>query len=147
MNIFVKNTKDLKIDDLLNILRERIRVFVIEQNCVYEEIDKNDNNAIHVVFYDQDKIIAYSRIIEHETFYSFGRVLVVNKYRKKGLGKKVVSRTLREIKKLQNENSIKKIPIKIQAQAYLENFYKTFGFVSKSDIYLEDDIPHLDMEK
>ena len=63
-----KNTKDLKIDDLLNILRERIRVFVIEQNCVYEEIDKNDNNAIHVVFYDQDKIIAYSRIIEHETF-------------------------------------------------------------------------------
>ncbi|WP_141745358.1 GNAT family N-acetyltransferase, partial [Staphylococcus sp. HMSC074A11] len=72
--------------------------------------------------------------------------LVVNKYRKKGLGKKVVSRTLREIKKLQNENSIKK-PIKIQAQAYLENFYKTFGFVSKSDIYLEDDIPHLDMEK
>ena len=146
MNIFVKNTKDLKIDDLLNILRERIRVFVIEQNCVYEEIDKNDNNAIHVVFYDQDKIIAYSRIIEHETFYSFGRVLVVNKYRKKGLGKKVVSRTLREIKKLQNENSIKK-PIKIQAQDYLENFYKTFGFVSKSDIYLEDDIPHLDMEK
>lgn len=146
MNIVVKNTKDLKIDDLLNILRERIRVFVIEQNCVYEEIDKNDNNAIHVVFYDQDKIIAYSRIIEHETFYSFGRVLVVNKYRKKGLGKKVVSRTLREIEKLQNENSIKKT-IKIQAQAYLENFYKTFGFVSKSDIYLEDDIPHLDMEK
>ncbi len=146
MNIIVKNTKDLKIDDLLNILRERIRVFVIEQNCVYEEIDKNDNNAIHVVFYDQDKIIAYSRIIEHETFYSFGRVLVVNKYRKKGLGKKVVSRTLREIEKLQNENSIKK-PIKIQAQAYLEIFYKTFGFVSKSDIYLEDDIPHLDMEK
>lgn len=137
----VRRTKDLDVKELLNIMKERVKVFVVEQNCPYQEIDDEDNNAIHVFLKDEDEIAAYSRIIEYEDYYTFGRVLVTDSYRKKGLGRKIVDLTIQEIKSDQLDK-----PIKIQAQAYLEEFYKSFGFVSVSDTYLEDNIPHLDME-
>lgn len=138
--IDVKSTAELSTKELVDILKARVAVFVVEQNCPYQEVDADDYNDLHVRLLEDGILKAYTRIIDKGEHITFGRVLVVKKYRKNGLGEKVVAATIDEIKqRFPNK------PIQIQAQAYLQKFYSQFGFKPISDVYLEDNIPHLDM--
>lgn len=138
--IDVKSTAELSTKELVDILKARVAVFVVEQNCPYQEVDADDYNDLHVRLLEDGILKAYTRIINKGEHITFGRVLVVKEYRKNGLGEKVVAATIDEIKqRFPNK------PIQIQAQAYLQKFYSQFGFKPISDVYLEDNIPHLDM--
>lgn len=138
--ISVKRTDELTSKELINILKARVEVFVVEQNCPYQEVDDEDFDDLHVCLIEDNNLKAYTRIINKGEKISFGRVLVVKKYRKQGLGEKIVAATIEEIK-----NRFPGKPIQIQAQAYLQKFYTQFGFKPISKVYLEDDIPHIDM--
>ncbi|GEQ04612.1 GNAT family N-acetyltransferase [Staphylococcus gallinarum] len=141
MEYKIVNTQHLSTIELIDIMRERIKVFVVEQNCPYQEVDEEDENALHVMLKDQNKLVAYTRIIERENDISFGRVLVTEKYRKQQYGKQIVRQTIDEIKK-----RYKCGIIKISGQAHLQNFYESFGFKCVSESYLEDGIPHVSLE-
>jgi len=140
--INVKKTDDLTVQELLMIMAERIKVFVVEQECPYQEVDEKDKDATHVFFQQDNQLLAYTRIVPHDDgmSISFGRVLVVEEYRHEHLGQEIVQETIDIIK-----NNHPDTTIKIQAQAYLQQFYESFSFVKESDIYLEDGIPHMDM--
>lgn len=140
--ISVKSTNELTPKELIDILKARVAVFVVEQNCPYQEVDDDDYTDLHVRLIEDGHLKAYTRIIDKGDHITFGRVLVVEKYRKAGLGQKIVAATIKEI-----EQRFPKQPIQIQAQAYLQEFYSQFGFKAISDVYLEDNIPHLDMLK
>lgn len=140
MELIVKHTKELTNHELLHILQVRVKVFVVEQNCAYQEVDGADFNAIHVMFKDGNDIVAYTRIIDHESYVSFGRVLVTQNYRKKYYGREIVQKTIDVIKA-----QYKQTLIKISGQAHLKSFYSSFGFICISEVYLEDNIPHIDM--
>ena len=139
--LLVKHTNELTPQQLITILKARVAVFVVEQNCPYQEVDDDDFDDLHVaLFNDTGDLQAYTRVMDRNTEVNFGRVLVAEQFRKAGLGRKIVQTTLDVIA----ERYPNKL-IKIQAQAYLQQFYEDFGFQAQSDVYLEDDIPHLDM--
>ncbi len=128
-------------EEFFEVAKERVKVFVVEQTCPYQEIDEDDKVAKHIILKNDDnQIMAYTRIINRVDYVTFGRVLVVEEFRGQELGKKIVELTLAEI----NQLNLKK-DIKISAQNYLTNFYGCFGFALISDVYLEDDIRHIDM--
>lgn len=136
----VKETNELTTSELLAILKERVRVFVVEQDCAYQEVDDADDQAIHVILKNSDDIVAYARILKDNDQIKFGRVLVTKQYRGQHVGRKLIEAVLSEIERyFPAEN------IYIQAQSYLENFYASFGFETTSAEYLEDNIPHKDM--
>lgn len=143
MKVTVKKTSELTVPELLMITKERIRVFVVEQDCPYQEIDDQDDQALHVMLTVNGEFAAYTRIVEHadHVHMSFGRVLVIKRFREQHLGYQVVAATIAEIKARYPERDVK-----IAAQNYLKAFYESFGFKAVSDVYLEDNIPHLDME-
>lgn len=139
--LLVKHTNELTPQQLITILKARVAVFVVEQNCPYQEVDDDDFDDLHVaLFNDTGDLQAYTRVMDRNTEVNFGRVLVAEQFRKTGFGRKIVQTTLDVIA----ERYPNKL-IKIQAQAYLQQFYEDFGFQAQSDVYLEDDIPHLDM--
>ncbi|MGF7437176.1 GNAT family N-acetyltransferase [Lentilactobacillus senioris] len=138
----IKKTDELSSSELIEIMKQRVAVFVVEQNCPYQEVDDADFNDWHVILHEQEKIQAYARVIDKGDYVTFGRVLVAEPFRGQGLGRQIVSATLEMI-----ANNFTGCPIKIQAQAYLQKFYESFGFQATSAVYLEDDIPHLDMQK
>lgn len=143
MEHYVKKFADLTTQEFYEIVKERIAVFVVEQNCPYQEVDEIDSQAWHTYFKDEEgKISAYTRIFEEDGTIHFGRVLVNSEHRKEGLGRKIVQRTMEVI-----EANYPQRPIVIGAQVYLQSFYESFGFEAISDVYLEDDIPHIDMKK
>ena len=143
MEYIVKSFAELTTKEFYQVAKERVAVFVVEQNCPYQEIDETDEVALHTYFRTEDgQIAAYARIYEEAKAVHFGRVLVNKNFRGTGLGKKVVAKTLAVIKE--------RFPgkkIVIGAQAYLQDFYASFGFKAISEIYLEDDIPHIDMQQ
>ncbi|MCH5461829.1 GNAT family N-acetyltransferase [Lactobacillus sp. LC28-10] len=124
-------------------MKARVKVFVVEQECYYQEIDDQDDNAIHMILRVDGKLAAYTRIYRNpnRNYINFGRVLVVKEFRKQHLGREIVSATIEEIKEDFPGNNIK-----IAGQSYLQKFYESFGFKPTSDVYLEDGIPHIDME-
>ena len=136
--------KELTVDDIYYILRLRSEVFVIEQNCIYQDIDKKDLEAIHVLIKEEDKLIGYARILKKGTSYekysSIGRVVVKKKERYKTTGKKLMQFSVKKCFELYPNDAIK-----ISAQTYLKNFYVAQGFVYKGEDYLEDAIPHCAM--
>ncbi|MFL1695712.1 GNAT family N-acetyltransferase [Weissella kandleri] len=140
--IEIKKTADLTALEVVRIMQARISVFVVEQNCPYPEIDEKDYEALNVMMWDGNQLVAYTRIIPHDNpkYISFGRVLVTSAYRKQHFGRTIVQATLDEIKRLNPHR-----PIKIAAQNYLREFYASFGFEAVSDVFLEDNIPHVDM--
>jgi ElaA protein len=138
--IIVKHTNELKPDELVEIFKQRTKVFVVEQNCPYPEVDDDDFNDLHVCLVENGNLQAYARIIDKKTHITFGRVLVVKKFRGSGLGKEIVAATLKEI-----TQRFPNVKIRIQAQTYLQDFYSSFGFKTISETYLEDGIPHIDM--
>ena len=141
MELLIKPTTQLTNLELINIFIERTKVFVVEQNAAYQEVDEADKDAKHVFFKEQDDIVAYTRIINNEDAVAFGRVLVNESYRGQNLGRKIVTATLDEI----NANYDTK-HVRISAQARLQKFYESFGFECVSESYLEDGIPHVSLE-
>lgn len=142
MKIEVKTLDEMTTKEFCKIAEERTKVFVVEQDCPYQEIDQLDYTAHHLVLRDdQGNFVGYTRIMDKDKDHStFGRVLVCQQYRKHKYGRQLVQATIDETKKIFPEKAIK-----IQAQAYLQKFYESFGFKPVSDVYLEDNIPHLDM--
>ena len=135
-----KNLMNFNVNELFLIYKERVAVFVVEQECPYQEVDDSDLIATHLFKTENNKLTSYCRIIPEKDGVHLGRVLVVKDERKSGAGRELVSEALKVIKE-----KWKDIPVHAQAQAYLEKFYRSFGFKAVSDVYLEDNIPHLDM--
>lgn len=134
----------LTLSDLYAILQLRQQVFVLEQVCLYPDIDGKDTVAYHVMLKLDGELVAYARFFSMGSFYaefaSLGRVLVHSEYRKRQLGHHLLKHTLKEIKV-----NFANPPIKISAQTYLLKFYEQHGFKIISAEYLEDDIPHISM--
>ncbi|WMM26295.1 GNAT family N-acetyltransferase [Tissierella sp. MB52-C2] len=143
MNCKIKKFNELTTKELYEILKVRAEVFVVEQNCVYQDLDSKDEVSYHLFLEDNSEIIAYLRILPKGISYpetSIGRVLTKGTYRKKGLSKEIVQKAIDFIIDILEEKEIK-----ISAQAYLQKFYKGFGFEPTSGIYLEDGIEHIEM--
>ena len=143
MKTFIKNFQDLSNTEIYQILRLRSEVFVVEQECIYQDIDNKDKKAVHIFLKEKNEIIAYSRVFKEKEYFenpSIGRVVVANKRRMYGVGKKIMNISIDYIKQ-----NIKAKSIEISAKKYLKKFYSNFGFVQQGDEYLEDNIPHLRM--
>ena len=129
--------------ELYYILEARNSVFVVEQYCNYLDTDGKDIKSYHLTCIINNEVAAYCRILPPGVSYmetSIGRVLTIQKYRRLGLGK--------ELMKLSIKHAFEKFPgnnIRIGAQMYLEEFYKELGFVTDSEEFLEDNIPHVEM--
>jgi ElaA protein len=145
MNITVKKFKELNTTELYNILQLRAKVFVVEQDCVYQDLDGKDKNALHVIGTKNARIVAYTRIFEAGLYYdvaSIGRVVVAKEERRHGYGKVIMEASIEAVKE-----HLKEETIKISAQEYLKNFYNELGFKELGEGYLEDGIPHIVMIK
>lgn len=142
MKVEVKTIDELTAKELCKIMEERVKVFVVEQECPYQEVDDQDYDAHHLMLKDEHgNFVGYTRIMDKdETHATFGRVLVLKDFRGNHYGRQLVQATIDETKKLFPDKKIQ-----IQAQAYLQKFYESFGFKPISAVYLEDNIPHLDM--
>jgi len=135
---------ELSTQELYQILRLRSEVFVVEQNCVYQDIDNKDQKAMHLFGILEGEIIAYSRLFKPGDYFEFssiGRVVVAEKHRDKNFGHELIDQSIFEI-----NNQFKAQNITISAQLYLKKFYESHGFVATSETYLEDDIPHIEMK-
>ena len=140
----IKTFEQLSTPEVYQILRLRAEVFVVEQNCVYQDIDNKDQKALHLFGEFEGEIIAYSRLFQPGDYFEFssiGRVVVAEKYRDKNFGHELINQSILEIKNHFNEQNIT-----ISAQLYLKKFYETHGFIATSETYLEDDIPHIEMK-
>jgi len=138
--IITKTFSELDTEDLYQILRLRSEVFVVEQDCVYQDIDNKDQNAIHLYYKENNQIVAYTRIFKAGDYYEnpcIGRVVVSKKNRGNDLGKKIMIDSMEYIKQ-----NIKGEKIELSAQKYLDKFYKDLGFYKIGEDYLEDGIPH-----
>ena len=143
--IAAKTFYELNNKELYQILRLRSEVFVVEQDCVYQDLDNKDQISVHVFQNEKDEIVAYTRIFKSGDYYkntSIGRVVVSKKNRGKELGKKIMIHSIEYIKK-----NLKGEKIELSAQKYLDKFYKDLGFYKIGEDYLEDGIPHQRMIK
>ena len=146
MNIVYKNYtfQKLSINELYSVLKLRSEVFVIEQNCIYQDMDGKDKDAIHVLgFSTEGTLLAYARILPEGIAYpewSIGRVIVAKKARNTGEGHRLMAQCLECIFK-----SAGKKAIRISAQLHLKQFYERHQFTSTGKSYLEDGIPHIEM--
>lgn len=143
MNYKIKKFSDLTIDQLYEIFKIRAEIFVVEQNCAYQDVDSRDKGAYHLFLENNNEIIAYLRILPKGISYeevSIGRVLTKESYRKRGLSRDLMDKAIAFVIDTLGEKEIR-----ISAQVYLQEFYKSFGFKTVSDIYLEDGIEHIEM--
>jgi ElaA protein len=139
----IKKFDELSPAELYAILQLRSEVFVVEQNCVYQDLDDKDQPCWHFMGWRENKLLAYTRIIPPGISYdeaSIGRVVTSPSARGEGLGKELMERSISQV-----ETLIGKVPIRIGAQLYLLQFYTSLGFIQTSDIYLEDGIEHIEM--
>jgi ElaA protein len=144
INWKIKPFDQLLTQELYQILRLRSEVFVVEQNCVYQDIDNKDQKALHLFGELNGEIVSYARLFKPGDYFEFssiGRVVVGQKHRDKNFGHELINQSILEIKKNFNEENIT-----ISAQLYLKKFYESHGFVATSETYLEDDIPHIEMK-
>ena len=135
--------QELNIQQLYDILQLRSEVFVVEQDCVYQDIDGHDQIAIHICAYDKDTLVAYARILPPNTYFkepSIGRIIVKASHRKLNLGHKLMDYCIAQTNQLYPD-----MTLKISAQQYLIKFYNTHGFEVEGEGYLEDGIPHVAM--
>ena len=142
----VQRWQELTLEQLYGILAARVQVFVVEQDCAYQELDGLDSLALHVTAWTQDhtpRVLAYARLNPpHSRFPepSIGRVITAAQVRGTGMGRSLMARVLE-----QAEARYPGLPVRISAQQYLEGFYREFGFRTVSAPYLEDGLPHLEM--
>ena len=135
----VKEWTELSPNEVENIFSLRSEVFVVEQDCVYQDIDGKDQKAKHVLGKKNNEIVAYARIFKPGEYFkeaSFGRAVVKKTERGKGVGDELVITCLENITEEE---------IKISAQSYLKGFYGKHGFKAEGKEYLEDGIPHTAM--
>ena len=145
MKIITKLFRELTSIELYKILQLRSEVFVVEQNCVYQDVDDKDQKALHVIGYKNNNIIAYTRVFKPGDYFleaSIGRVVVKQSERKYNYGHQIVKASIKAIK-----DNFKETTIKISAQTYLIKFYNSLGFKKIGKEYLEDNIPHIAMIK
>ena len=131
--------------ELYEILQLRNEVFVVEQNCVFQDADNNDQPSYHFCGWLNDQLVAYTRLVPAGVVYdipSIGRVVTAPSVRRTGIGKTLLQLSIEHIYRLFGPT-----PIRIGAQLYLKSFYESFGFQQVSDIYLEDGIEHIYMLK
>ena len=147
MNIHtqVQTFENLTTLELYDIIRLRNEVFVVEQNCVYQDADGKDLYAFHVMIREEGELLAYARILPPGVSYpevSIGRVLSSQKVCGTGVGRKLMTETLEFI-----NSEFGECPVRISAQVYLDRYYRSFGFVPMGELYLEDGIEHIEMTK
>ena len=145
MIFITKKFNELTTHELYDIIQLRSEVFVVEQNCVYQDLDDKDKLAYHILGTLNNQIIAYARIFKSGDYFSepsIGRIVVKNEFRKHKYGYQLVLYSIQFI-----ENNFKKSNIKISAQSYLVKFYNSLGFYQIGEEYLEDGIPHIKMLK
>lgn len=145
INWQIKTLAELTQHELYEILRTRQDVFVVEQNCPYADIDGTDAKWMHVFAEQDGRILAYARLRlqneKQEPIARIGRVLVKNNARGQGLARELMRRAVEYI-----HTSAPERTIELSVQVYLLDFYRSFGFVEVNYEYLEDNIPHHDME-
>ncbi len=138
-----KKFDELSVHELYAILQLRNEVFIVEQNCPYPDCDNKDFKCWHLMGTENEKLLAYARLIPAGVSYretSIGRVVSSPQARGKGLGKELMRESIQRVRQLFQTESIR-----IGAQLYLQDFYKGFGFIKDSEIYLEDNIQHIEM--
>ncbi|UAB81955.1 GNAT family N-acetyltransferase [Marixanthomonas sp. SCSIO 43207] len=143
MEITIKKFEDLSIYELYDILQLRSEVFVVEQDCVYQDIDGKDANALHIIGKKDGKIIAYTRCFAPGYYFdeaAIGRVVVAKDQRSFKYGHDIMDASKKAIKKYYHTENIK-----LSAQQYLIKFYQSHGFQPIGEGYLEDGIPHIAM--
>lgn len=143
MKWLLKKFNELQNDELYAILQLRSVVFVVEQNCAYLDLDDKDQDAWHLMGWEADSLVAYTRLLPPGLAFeeaSIGRVVTSPSVRRSGYGRTLMKRSIEECLLLFGKG-----PIKIGAQRYLENFYQSFGFEVGGSPYLEDGIPHIHM--
>ena len=143
MKIVVKRFNELSVEEIYQILKVRADVFIIEQKCIYKDIDGKDEKAMHVMGKNNNEIIAYTRILEGGEDYDFpsiSRVVVKKENRGKERGRKIMKESIKYI-----VEELKEKTIVLAAQKYLEKFYRELGFIAEGEEYLEDEIPHQKM--
>ncbi|MGB5819516.1 MAG: GNAT family N-acetyltransferase [Saonia sp.] len=143
MRITVKAFSELSIKELYAILQLRSEVFVVEQDCVYQDIDGKDERALHVIGVKNNTIVAYTRIFKRGDYFkeaSIGRVVVKESERKYGYGRDIMMASIKAA-----EEHLKETVIHLSAQTYLQKFYNSLGFIAEGKEYLEDGIPHIGM--
>ena len=139
-----KKWSDISLEELYSVLRLRSEVFVVEQDCVYQDIDNKDQIAIHLLGYINKELIAYSRLFNEGDYFketSFGRAIIKKENRGQGYGDELIKESIKTIKNYYGNKKVK-----ISAQAHLKSFYSKHAFIAKGKEYLEDGIPHVSME-
>lgn len=143
ITITCKTYSELSKEELYQILQLRSEVFVVEQDCVYQDIDFKDQKAMHVLGFKNEKLIAYTRLFKSGDYFenaSIGRVVVAEKERINGYGHIIFEASVKAINEFLKEEKIK-----ISAQKYLKKFYESHNFKQIGEEYLEDGIPHIAM--
>lgn len=145
LRISIKEFHELGLEELYDILQLRSEVFVVEQDCVYQDIDGKDQKAVHVIGYKDDKVVAYTRCFEPGYYFAeaaIGRVVVKESERNFGYGHEIMEASHKAINKYFNTSEIR-----LSAQQYLIKFYESHGYKTAGEGYLEDGIPHINMLK
>lgn len=145
LHIQTKQFSELTTQELYDMLQLRSEVFVVEQDCVYQDIDGKDQKALHVLGYKHKNLVAYTRLFKPGLYFkeaSIGRVVVAKNERQHKYGYHIMDASIEAIK-----NNFNETVIKISAQCYLKKFYNNLGFEAVGDEYLEDGIPHIAMVK
>ena len=134
---------ELSAEQVYAVLAARVAIFVVEQNCAYQELDGLDGEAEHLIVWSGKEVAGYLRVLGPGTRFedpSIGRIITTQPFRGSGLGREVVAKGLERTRMRYPGR-----PVRISAQKYLEKFYRDFGFVTVSEPYLEDGIPHVEM--
>ena len=145
MEILVKSFEELKNRELYELLELRAEVFVLEQDCAYQDLDGKDYTALHILAKKDSNLIGYARVFKPGDYFeyaSMGRIVVRKGYRAGGLGREIVIAAEEAIK-----NCFHATQIKLSAQTYLKKFYTDMGYKPIGEEYLEDGIPHIAMKK
>lgn len=145
LQLETKTFQELTISELYQILQLRSEVFVVEQDCVYQDIDGKDEKALHILGKKEGKIVAYTRCFAPNIYFeeaAIGRVVVKETERKFGYGHQILKASIEEIQQRYQTTTIK-----LSAQQYLTHFYETHNFKKIGEGYLEDGIPHIAMLK
>jgi ElaA protein len=145
MDWILKDFDSLTPAELYSILQLRTQVFVVEQNCPYLDEDDKDQQSFHLMGWKENLLAAYTRILPPGLAFdeaSIGRVVTSPKARGEGIGRTLMTESINRLYDMYG-----KVPIEIGAQLYLKKFYESLGFQQTSEIYLEDNIEHIEMRK
>lgn len=145
MHVKIVTFEELSLHELYKVLQLRSEVFVVEQDCVYQDIDGKDQKALHVLGLDAGELVAYTRIFPPGFYFeeaAIGRVVVQENHRKNSYGHEILKASIKGI-----EEKFHTGKIKLSAQTYLTKFYESHGFQQIGKGYLEDGIPHIAMIK